>query len=393
MACIDVPGLAASLPMSRPLRILVIANLPPFVMGGAENQVARLVETWSGLGHHVEVTGHALPDAQVLLGSVEVRIHRIATIAWLGRGGRAISYFLSMARLLGRVKRDFDIVYCRGLGDGAISICLLKALGRVSLPLLACPINARGAGDTSFIRSIPGWRWIVSAINDHCNAINIIAPAIAEDLAAIGITAPLLSHIPNGIPLAPQVHRNAISPVRRLVWTGRLTYQKGLDVFLKVLAKVAATGRAFHLDIIGDGPDLTRLQELCRTLHLENMVLFHGGMPRHVIRDHLGRADVFVLPSRYEGMSNSALEAMEAGLPIFLTSCGGIDTYIDESIGWVCAPEDSEGMFDCLCRLLDETNTELLSKGRNARVMVEQRFAMESIAQQNIDLMQEIVSG
>ena len=38
--------------MNRPMRILVIANLPPWVLGGAENQVARLIEVWAGLGHN-----------------------------------------------------------------------------------------------------------------------------------------------------------------------------------------------------------------------------------------------------------------------------------------------------------------------------------------------------
>lgn len=379
--------------MSKSLRILVIANLPPYVLGGAENQVARLVEAWGGLGHHVEVAGHQIPDGMLMLGAIKVRTHRIATVKWLGRGGRAVSYFVSVARLLQKVERQFDVIYCRGLGDGAISVCLLKALNKVSLPLLACPINARGSGDTSFIRSIPGWRWIVTAINDHCNAINIIAPAIESDLASINVTSPLLHRIPNGIPLVSQVGREAVSPIRRLLWTGRLTYQKGLDIFLGVLARVAATGRDFRLDIIGEGPDSSMLKDRSLSLNLENNVVFHGSVPQSVIRDRLRAADVFVLPSRYEGMSNAALEAMEASLPLFLTRCGGIDQYIDESIGWVCDPEDSEAMFVCLCQVLDETDDELLDKGRHARAMAEHKFSMEFVARQNLDLMQTIVAG
>lgn len=379
--------------MSRALRILVIANLPPYVLGGAENQVARLVEAWGGLGHHVEVAGHLIPDGLLMLGAVEVRTHRIATMEWLGRGGRAMSYLLSVARLLRKVKGRFDIVYCRGLGDGAISICVLKAWNLASLPLLACPINARGSGDASFIRSIPGWQWIVATINGHCNAINIIAPAIENDLELIGVTAPLIYRVPNGIPLAPHIEREVVSPIRRLIWTGRLAYQKGLDVFLVVLARVAATGRGFSLDIIGEGPDSSMLKDRCRALNLQNNVVFHGSVSRSVIRDRLRGADVFVLPSRYEGMSNAALEAMEAGLPLFLTRCGGIDQYIDESIGWVCDPEDSEAMFVCLCQVLDETDDELLDKGRRARAMVEHKFSMKFVAQQNLDLMQAIVAS
>lgn len=378
--------------MNGPARILVIANLPPYVLGGAENQVARLVETWVGLGHHVEVAGHRIPDGLLRLGAVEIRTHRIAVIDWLGRGGRAISYFVSLARLLRKIDRSFDIVYCRGLGDGAISICLLKAMGRVKLPLIACPINARGAGDARFIRSIPGWRWIVAAINSHCDAINIIAPAIEDDLAQIGITKPSLYRVPNGIPLAPKVIRNEVSPIRCLAWTGRLAHQKGMDIFLVVLAKIAATGRKFRLDIIGDGPDASMLQNRCRVLGLEKCVSFHGSLPRTIIRDRLKAADAFVLPSRYEGMSNAALEAMEVGLPLLLTRCGGIDVYIDESIGWVCDPEDEDGMFVCLCHLLDEPDAVLLTMGGRAREIVERKFSMEFVAQRNLELMHETIA-
>lgn len=378
--------------MNKPTRILVIANLPPYVLGGAENQVARLVETWAGLGHHVEVAGHRIPNGVLRLGIVEIRTHRIAIIDWLGRGARAISYFISLARLLGKIDRNFDIIYCRGLGDGAISICLLKSMGRVTLPLIACPINARGAGDTRFIRSIPGWRWIVAAINNHCNAINIIAPAIEDDLAQIGITKPSLYQIPNGIPLAQQVIRNEVSPIRHLIWTGRLAHQKGMDILLAVLAKVAATGRKFRLDIIGDGPDTSMLQDRSCALGLEKYVFFHGSLPRAAVRDRLRAADAFVLPSRYEGMSNAALEAMEVGLPLFLTRCGGIDVYIDESIGWACNPEDCEEMFVCLCHLLDESDEELLVKGSRAREIVERKFSMEFVAQRNLELMHETIT-
>ena len=160
------------------MRILVVANLPPYVLGGAENQVARLVETWADLGHHIEVAGHRIPNGVLRFGNAEIRTHHIAVIDRAGRGGRAASYFFSMARLLHKIKRNFDVIYCRGLGDGAISICLLKAIGEVHLPLVACPINAKGAGDSHFIRSIPGWQLLLKMINRHCDAINIISPAI-----------------------------------------------------------------------------------------------------------------------------------------------------------------------------------------------------------------------
>jgi glycosyltransferase involved in cell wall biosynthesis len=375
------------------MRILVIANLPPWVLGGAENQVARLIEAWAGLGHHVEVAGHRIPDGRTNLGGATVRAHRIAVVDRLGRGCRAASYLVSMARLLSRIGRHFDVIYSRGLGDGAISICILKSMGWVRLPLVACPINARGAGDAYFIRSIPAWQRIVVVINRHCEAINLIAPAIGLDLAGIGVTGPRFSRIPNGIAVAPPVARDTVASVRRLVWTGRLSPQKGLDLLLPALARVVAAGRDFRLEIVGDGPERPALAARCRELNLDRRVIFTGAVYQEAIRDRLAAADAFVLPSRYEGMSNAALEAMEAGLPLLLTRCGGIDTYVDEGVGWVCEPEDPDSLFAALCRLLDAPDSALLAMGQRARVLVEREFEIGAVGRRNAALLAEVVAA
>lgn len=374
------------------MRILVIANLPPYVLGGAENQVARLVEAWVKLGHHVEVAGHRIPDAWIELGGARICTHRIAVLDRLGRGGRAISYFFSLSRLLLHIQHDFDVIYSRGLGDGAITICLLKSMRLLTLPLVACPINARGAGDVHFIRSIPGWHWLIKSINRRCNAINIIAPAIKIDLAKIGIDSPHLSEIPNGIPLAPPIPRMSVAQIRRLIWTGRLSPQKGLDVLLAALALVDASGRRFHLEIVGDGPERAKLEAQCRQSGLDGQVTFVGAISKNEIRDHLAASDVFVLPSRYEGMSNSGLEAMEAGLPLLLTRCGGIDTHVGPATGWVCDPDNVDALQKTLLIMLDTANEELLAMGRRARACVEREFEMHTIAVRNAELLADVIA-
>ena len=327
---------------------------------------------------------NAFPSFRLLIG---------AFLYLWGRVGRAASYFLSVARLLHKIKRNFDVIYCRGLGDGAISICLLKAIGEVQLPLLACPINAKGAGDSHFIRSIPGWRVLLRMINRHCDAINLIAPAIGNDLVELGIHGPRIAHIPNGVKMSASVQKFDGASVRRLVWVGRLTAQKAIDILLEALANVVAVGREFSLEIIGSGPDMELLLEHCRQLRLEKRVRFTGALSEEVIRTKLAEADVFLLPSRYEGMSNAALEAMEAGLPLLLTRCGGIDTYMDESIGWICEPNNVDQLTDALLRMLDTPAEKLLAMGNRARLLVERNFQIEKIAQLNADLLEQLVEA
>src|SRR5690606_32854940 len=179
----------------RGLRILIFANLPPYVLGGAENQSARLAAAWVAAGTEVTVAGHRLPTGRLRLGDVEVRTRRLPVFQRGGRALRALTYFLSAARTCLLLRRKIDVVYCRGLADAAISLAVLKSIGLCSFPVMACPINARGAGDVAFLKSIPGWRWIAKRLDRQINAINLINSLMQEDLESVGIRCPRISRI------------------------------------------------------------------------------------------------------------------------------------------------------------------------------------------------------
>ncbi|PAT32256.1 hypothetical protein CLI92_07720 [Vandammella animalimorsus] len=372
------------------LRILVLANLPPHVMGGAENQVSRLVACWTQQNTHVEVAGHRIPKGQQQIGASLVRTHHLRSWKTAGRAGRALGYFFSLLKLVLQRKKDFDVVYCRGLGDGAIAMALLRWLGFCRWPLVAVPINARGAGDASFIRSIPGWRFFCRRLNQEISAINLINLEIAHELNALGITKPPRSTIPNGIPLLPKLERSSVAATRRLVWTGRLEPQKGIDLLLTALAACQAAGKHFHLTLWGDGALLPQLHSQAVALGLIERVSFAGVCTAEQVRSALQDADIFVLPSLYEGMSNSALEAMEASLPVLCTRCGGIDQSVAEGAGWVCEPNDLATLEIALLDIFDASDEEVLARGRYARALVESRFNIQQVATDNLRLLRSV---
>jgi len=374
----------------RALRILVIGNLPPHVLGGAENQVARLVEAWLQAEAHVEVAGHRIPDGCQSLSGVDIHTHHLRLFKVGGRAGRALGYAFSIAKLAIRRRRAFDVVYCRGIGDGVLSFVVLKALKLCRWPIVACPINARGAGDVAFLRSIPGWKLWSHLIDRHVQAINLINASIAEDLNEIGVKRPQLSYIPNGIVIREASVRTTVAAERRLIWTGRLDVQKGLDLLLSALAECSREGVSFRLELYGDGALRTSLAAQVQTLGLSEHVHFHAAVPTDEVRTLLLEADVFVLPSRYEGMSNSALEAMEASLPVLCTHCGGIDVFIQEEAGWVCEPDSGHALIGALRRMFLATDDELLKRGRRARSLAEDCFSMESVAAANLALLERV---
>jgi glycosyltransferase involved in cell wall biosynthesis len=121
------------------------------------------------------------------------------------------------------------------------------------------------------------------------------------------------------------------------------------------------------------------------------LIRFIGEIPPGEVPAHLDAADIFILPSRYEGMSNSALEAMERGLPLLITACGGIDTYVGADMGWVVPANDPVALASTLRMACDMPRPTLSTMGANCRRLAEQEFGMSRVAQRYLDLFDSLI--
>lgn len=372
------------------MRILVISDLPEFVTGGAEMQAARLIECWVSLGHEVVCLGRRMGASNTILGKHQIRTSRITTLQYFGRPGRAISYFLSLCRELMRHRHWADVIYCRFLGDAAITVALCKSVKLLNIPLVPTPACSGEHGDISFLRSLPYSSWLIDVLDRKCNAINLIAPQMEHDLRHAGFSKTRLSRIPNGIPITAIRPRHNEGSLRA-VCVGRLTAQKGYDILIDALALRPDLEGKLIIDVIGDGPEHNALIQRAARLPV-GMLNFVGELAPSFIHSALQAADLFILPSRYEGLSNAALEAMERGLPILLTRCGGIDSYIDERMGWVTAPGDSIGLAAALGEACDCSRVHLNAMGKMCRSIVEQEFEMGGVATRYITLFNELIN-
>jgi glycosyltransferase involved in cell wall biosynthesis len=141
--------------------------------------------------------------------------------------------------------------------------------------------------------------------------------------------------IPNGIDLA-EVGRLGQEPLTHqwfdagqppvIVASGRLTYQKGFDVLLRAFA-LAREVRPMRLMVLGKGPEQSRLQALAEELGIDADVELRGHVANPL--PFLRHAALFVLPSRWEGLSNALLEAMASGTPVVATRCTGSSEVLD----------------------------------------------------------------
>lgn len=159
----------------------------------------------------------------------------------------------------------------------------------------------------------------------------------------------------------------------RVLSIGRLHWKKGFDDSLRAIAGCVASGRAVEYRIAGAGPEREKLAFLAHQLEVGERARFLGVQSEGEIQDQLAWADVLLLPSLSEGISNAVLEAMASGLPVIATRCGGMDEVIDSGVdGFLVDIGDIEAMQDRLAQVAEDRDLAVrLGQAAGARARAE----------------------
>ena len=132
-------------------------------------------------------------------------------------------------------------------------------------------------------------------------------------------------------------------------WVGRISREKGIDIFIDALASL--NDRPIHAAILGDGPE--RTTEAARAESIApSRFRWLGAVPEAA--RYFAAFDLFVLSSRTEGLPMVMLEAMAAGIPIVATNVGGIPDLLSPSEGLLVAPEDPGALAAAMRATLDD---------------------------------------
>jgi glycosyltransferase involved in cell wall biosynthesis len=201
--------------------------------------------------------------------------------------------------------------------------------------------------------------------------------------------------IPNGVcadeyrtssdPASLRAELGLPSDRRLLGGVGRLTHQKGFDLLLAALARLAEPD--VDLLLAGTGEEESRLRSQACELGLADRVHF-AGYRRDVPR-LLGALDVYVHPARFEGMPNALLEAMAAACPIVASAVDGNRELIDDGVhGWLVPPDDADALAGAIDASLRDQMTAA-RRGRAARQRAEEQFSIGTM----IDAWEAILQG
>ena len=376
--------------------LIVVGQFRPLV-GGAERQAERLAAALVRAGHRVAITTRLLeaahPREETLLGVPVRRLGFAARSGFRIRKMERATFAWSLWRQLA-TNPDSRPVLVQHLLYPALVAAFAR--GRRRWPLI---LRVSSTGETSDFEA-----WGVFSTFVHGYLRTRVAALVAlneegrREAVAKGYAADRIVVIPNGVEVgSPPTPRPRDRPAR-VLHVGGLRSEKRLDVLLTAWRHAGAPG---ELTLVGDGPERGRLEALASSLGIH--VTFAGNVdePDVMQRD----ADILVLSSDAEGMSNALLEGMAAGCACVATYVGGnIDClapgatepasgdWIAGPFGWLVRRGDAAALGRALLKLCEERETrDRLGEAARARACSE--YALPRVASLYADLLTRVTAA
>jgi len=198
----------------------------------------------------------------------------------------------------------------------------------------------------------------------YVDCVFSVSSATTESLVAAGVRRDKLRTVPNPVSLpVPNPDAEHKRPDGALLFVGRLSAEKGLDVLLRALASSRAP-KQLTLDVAGDGSCAGEWKALSASLGLDDRVRWLGVRPD--VPDLLAKAQVLVLPSLREGLPLVVLEAASCEVPVLASRVGGVPEVVWEGeTAVLVAPGDVDAWSRALEAL--PRQTDMLQAGARRR--------------------------
>jgi glycosyltransferase involved in cell wall biosynthesis len=370
----------------------VVSYFHPFASGAEGQALAQGLEL-ARRGHVVHVVTRAIPGYPVVDEDYRgVFIHR-----WVKP--RAIGPFFGLSFVAGvisalrRLRGEIDLVHThQGLWEAVSTGLARPRLG--GIPTLVQPASSGYYGEADELRRTRGSGLLRRAILANTGFAAISAD-IERQWGELGVPEGRMVRTVSGVDAArfragPSAVEFRLLSRPRVVFTGRMHPQKNLPLLLQAWTEVARRSTA-NLILVGPGDDRRNLEELAGSLGIADRVQFTGGVTDAA--DYLRAADLFVLPSIAEGMSNSLLEAMATALPCIASRIAGNTDLIDDGRhGRLIERPDASAWSSAILGLLEDRETAR-QLGDAARRRIDEEFALPVVVDRYVDLYRRMIIG
>lgn len=271
-----------------------------------------------------------------------------------------------------------DIIHFAFSGIGVHHVNYLNYLKRKPVKLV---VSCRGTAEKIKPLLEPKLRKKLNTLFSKADLVHCVSNNMKNELIPVGLKEEKACVIYPSVQINKfynSAERSASSDIRwSVVTVGRLSFQKGYAYALQALKILADMNISFTYNIVGDGEDRGMLLYLIQELGLSNFVVMHGKLSSQKVIAILQSADVFLLSSLSEGVSNAALEAMSMALPVVSTKAGGMPEVIQHGEnGLLTDWRDPQHMAEQLLWLHQHPGNGI-DMGKKARITIEQSFSLD----------------
>ena len=369
------------------MRIAVITSTYPRYQGDSVGSfIHSLSSTLTQLGHDLHVLAPydpaVVPDWQSDVAVKRIRyvwpdsLSRLGHARSLASDVRLKAHAYPLAALFSVcavlrlwrevVRQGSEVIYAQWLLPGGFIGAIVSRLSGVPLVISLHGSDVFVAERYSVFR--PVVRFIFGTV--HC--VIACSTDLAQRAVKLGLSQDAVSVAPYGVDIEryvpdPQTGRDlrgrlSIPESHNVVlMMGRLVYKKGFSYLLSAVPTVLAEYPNTLFIVAGDGDLRSELEELVKSLQIQEHVLFTGQIPWDQTPSYLTMADICVVPSvqdeagNLDGLPNVLLESMASGCAIVATNVAGIPEVVhDGKNGLLTPPRDERALADAVCRLLSD---------------------------------------
>jgi glycosyltransferase involved in cell wall biosynthesis len=358
--------------------LMVIPTFDP-VIGGAERQLQGIAPELVRRGFELTIVtrqlGGTLSAVRHPSGYVVRRLPGL---------GVKFGFHVRLAAFLALNARRFDVIHCHTLSGPAYICCCFGVVLR--RPVLLKITRSGQGSQIDRLRRSPFRRVVRRLWSTAVVRFVAITQDTLDELLAFGIDRDRCKVIPNGVQLLPPANERDADRIE-VIYTGRLIERKRVDLLLAAFA-IAGVSSSCRLTIVGDGPLGAELRNQASRLPFSTSVEFTGALKHADLVLRLEKSHIFVLPSSSEGMSNSLLEAMAAGLVVLAADIDANRELINSEQNGLLFRD-----LDHLSMLLQEVVADPNLRARlgvAARQSIRDRFGFSSVADQYGTYYQEL---
>jgi GalNAc-alpha-(1->4)-GalNAc-alpha-(1->3)-diNAcBac-PP-undecaprenol alpha-1,4-N-acetyl-D-galactosaminyltransferase len=339
--------------------------------GGAERVMSIVANYWVSKGWGVTLI-LLVPPTTAPFYQLDPRIK----LKSLGLAGKSTSKLAAIAKTWQRIQvlrqeiissqPDVVISFMNSVNVYAIIACL-----GLNIPTIVSEHIYPGRTDANKI-----WQFIIKRAYRYADLVTVLTqnalPFYPETKGYRTIVMPNPIMKPD-----PVVATTRLLSAPSLIAIGRLHPQKGFDLLLKAFHRIQAKYPEWQITILGEGPMRSELERLRSELKLTDRVHLPGLVTN--VPEYLQQADIFVMPSRFEGFPMALCEAMASGLPVLAADClSGPSEIVEKGVNGILVKTEN---VDALAMGLDALMSDPAKRQQLARKAPEilDRFGLEQV--------------